>query len=351
MPENGLKVVVAGSGASLLHDRALIRQIKGTIWHKTDPRFFIILLLSLFLHVAVLYRISTIKIKTVEVTVIEKIPERFAKLIVDKPMPKEAPKKEITDKTKVKKEETTAKTETITEQTGGETIKTERKAAQKAVAARAAKVENKIRTVGVLGMLTGVGSTAKGGSVADVLGGSNRNKERFVDLEKALSDMSGLQKTKDADIMSQKLVRSKDVSVAYKEKIDDLVAAVENAKTKTLDKKGDFIIQRPESIEGAASSSDKRDNDAINRLVTSNKTSIRMSYEKFLERTPDLNGKITIRFTITASGKVTDIQVLENTTGNADLEKEITRKIRMWQFEEIADGDVTVTYPFIFRPS
>jgi TonB family protein len=76
-----------------------------------------------------------------------------------------------------------------------------------------------------------------------------------------------------------------------------------------------------------------------------------MSYEKFLKRDPSLKGKITVRFTITAEGTVNNIQILENTTGNTDLEAEIVRKVKMWTFDSVGEGDVTVTYPFVFSPS
>ena len=48
---------------------------------------------------------------------------------------------------------------------------------------------------------------------------------------------------------------------------------------------------------------------------------------------------------------ITDIQILENSTGSAELERDIKRKVRMWRFPTIPEGDATVTYPFIFRPS
>jgi len=346
-----VKVVVAGSSVSIVHDKALLREIRGSLWHKIDVRFLIIMLLSIILHSIFIYRVNTMKLKAKEAVTIQEIPQRFVKLIVDKPIPKEPPKETIGDQ-KITKEETLAESEEkVSATTPTEKKAIEQKAARKRVASRAAKVEKKIRTVGVLGMLTGVGSTAKGASVVDVLGHSERKKERFQDLEKALEDMSGLKQTGDINMMERKLVRSKDVSVSHREDIDDLVASIGTAKTSTFAKKGDFIIQRPESIEGAASSSAKRDNNAINKVVTSNKTSIRMSYEKYLKRIPDLAGKITIRFTILASGKVTNVQILENTTGNNSLEKDIIRKIKMWQFEDITEGEVTVTYPFVFRPS
>jgi TonB family protein len=86
-------------------------------------------------------------------------------------------------------------------------------------------------------------------------------------------------------------------------------------------------------------------------VVNTHKVSIRMSYERFLKRSPDLAGKITIRFTIDAAGNVSRVEIVENTTGNKDLEDEINRKVAMWKFESIGEGEVTVTYPFIFQPA
>ena len=74
-----------------------------------------------------------------------------------------------------------------------------------------------------------------------------------------------------------------------------------------------------------------------------------MSYERFLKREPSLQGKITVRFTITANGCVTDVEILENTTHNRGLENEIRRKVKMWKFAAIPEGDVTVTFPFVFH--
>lgn len=290
------------------------------------------------------------EIKQKQVMVIEKIPDRFAKLIIDKPISKIDTDQKSIDKLK-SETDVNKKPEKEIPKTPLQKKRMEQKAAQKAVASRAARIEKKVRTVGVLGMLTGVGKTAKGLSVPDVLGSVKNKKDHFQDLEKALKNMSGLKATNTKNIMKRKLIRSKDVSANHKENIDDLVASIGTAKAATFAKKGNFIIQKPESIEGAASSNTKRDNKAINKIVSSNKISIRMSYEKFLKRIPDLEGKITIRFTILSSGKVTSVQILENTTNNKDLEKDIIRKIKMWRFEPIPEGKVTVTYPFVFKSS
>lgn len=345
-------VIIAGGGASIPIDKRTLREIKGSMFAGIDRRFAILLLLNSFTIAILIHLIHTKELPPEKTVIIEEIPERFAKLIIDKPLPKLEKKETAQSNTKEQPlDETPDEPIEETPKTQAEKNIVERKQAQKAVAQRAARVEKKMRTVGVLGMLTGTGSTAKGPSVVDVLGDMNKNKSKFKDLEAALENMSGLQNTKSADILSKKLVKSKEVSIDHREKIDELVSGIESAQTTALTKKGNFVIQRPESIEGAGSSNTKRDNSAINKVVSSNKVSIRMSYEKYLKRMPDLSGKITVRFTISASGRIASVQILENTTGSSELENAIKRKVKMWRFASIPEGDVTVTYPFIFRPS
>ncbi|MBD3421113.1 MAG: TonB family protein, partial [Chitinivibrionales bacterium] len=249
---------------------------------------------------------------------------------------------------------TQSPTETADEQaTPTQKKKIAKKVAQKRVAKRAAKVEQKIRTVGVLGMLTGVGKTAKGPKIANVLGKNRNRKENIQDLDAILNKSTGLQKASNLDVLNKKLVKSKDLTVNHKEDIGDLVAGIGQAATTSLAKKGDFVIQRPESIEGAASSNAKRDDKAINKIVRMHKRSIRMAYERYLRSDPSLSGKITVRFTIATSGRVVRVEILENTTGSASLENDIRQRIRRWKFDELGtgDGDVTVTYPFVFSQS
>ncbi len=342
------RIIIAGTGST--PNASLIRQVRGSFWNLKDSRFLIIILLSIVIHGLLAYYLRSRQIVEEETVVLEKIPERFAKLIIEKPLTEDKP---ATSSQKGSKAETSSseQIEKTTAQSAEEKKEAATKAAKQAVAQRAAQVEKKVRTVGVLGMLTGVGKTAKGPSVVDVLNTGDKKKERLQDLDKALDNITGLKKVEEKSILDRKLVKSKEVAVSHKESIDDLIAGIGSAKSSALSKKGDFIIQRPESIEGAASSSVKRDNGAINRIVNSHKTSIRMSYEKFLKRNPSLGGKITVRFTISSDGRVINVQILENSTGSIGLENDIMRKVKMWRFEAIPQGDVTVTYPFIFAPS
>lgn len=347
MQDNGVVIVGAGTGPI---SSDLMRRLNGSFFGGTDHRFLVVLLVSLIAHVGFALYFRSIKISEQETVQIERIPERFAKLIIEKPLPKEttssvqssgqAGTEGAADQASEDADSKAVK-ETATPQT--------KKQAQKSVAQRVARVEEKVRTVGVLNMLTGVGSTAKGPAVVDVVG--KRRKESFQDLEQALKGMHGAVRAKDIEVTKANLVKSKEVKMARREEIDDLIAGIGAAKSTQLSKRGAFVVQRPESIEGAASANSKRDNSAINKVVAANKVSIRMCYEKYLREDPNLAGKITVRFTVLASGAVSQIRILENTTGSKSLEREIIMRVKMWRFEPVPEGDATVTYPFVFTPA
>ena len=344
------EIIVAGGGFIAI-DKGFIKAVRGSLWQKTDLRFVLIALISIMLHAGAVLYFRSMKIEPVKTKSIEEIPERFAKLIIEKPLPKEPKNKPLVNNQAAKEAVAQAEAQKAEAQQSSQAGAGPSAVVKQSVARQVARVEQKIRTVGVLGMLTGVGATAKGPSVVDVLGSAGNKKEHAVDLDKALAEVSGLQQTKSIDVMQRKLVKSKDVEISHKESIDDLIAGIGAAKTSDLSKRGDILISRPESIEGAASSNAKRDISAINAVVASHKVSVRMSYERFLKKSPDLAGKITIRFTIDAGGNVTRLEIMENTTGNKELEDEIAHKVKMWKFESIPEGEVTVTYPLVFQPA
>lgn len=345
--DNENRIIVVSSGARMVIDRSILKDVRGGFCNKLDLRFALILLVSILFHGVIVFLALSIKLKPAEEIVIEKVPERFVKLIVDKPMPK----KEIRDKPALVGDQKIVSDKKTAPVTGSAAAIAKRAEAKKQVEQKVANVENKVRTVGVLGMLTGVGSTAKGPAVVDVLGTMKDKGNKFKGLDEVLSNMSGLKKNQPIEILDRKLVKSKDVSVSHKEEIDNLIAGVAEVKTYELAKKGDFVIQRPESIEGAASNDSKRDPKAINEVVTSHRASIKMSYDKYLKRDPNLNGKITLRITISASGSVSSVIIVVNSTGNKEFADEVVRKVKMWQFEPVTDGDVTVSYPFVFTPA
>jgi len=86
----------------------------------------------------------------------------------------------------------------------------------------------------------------------------------------------------------------------------------------------------------------------INKVVQSRKNAIRACYERQLQRTPTLGGKIVVRWTIVA-GKVTRAKIKKTTMRNGAVEDCIVRQILRLRFPSPSGGaKAVVNYPFIF---
>ena len=91
----------------------------------------------------------------------------------------------------------------------------------------------------------------------------------------------------------------------------------------------------------------------IMKVIRANLNQVRHCYEEFLERTPDGQGKITVRFVVGSKGAVTGSCINEATTTlkETTIHACIAAKIKKWTFPEPRSGmPVTVNYPFMFNP-
>jgi TonB family protein len=85
----------------------------------------------------------------------------------------------------------------------------------------------------------------------------------------------------------------------------------------------------------------------IGRVVARHANEVKWCYETELAKNPHLAGRVDVRFTIEATGTVSDSAVESSTLGNATVETCIARAVRRWEFPKPADGkQVIVTYPF-----
>ncbi len=91
------------------------------------------------------------------------------------------------------------------------------------------------------------------------------------------------------------------------------------------------------------------DKAAVESVFRRRMSAIRVCYERSLKVNPDVEGKVTIRFTIGRAGTITDIQVTENTTGDASIGTCIAQKVRTWRFSPPDEGEVTFSYPFLLQ--
>ena len=89
----------------------------------------------------------------------------------------------------------------------------------------------------------------------------------------------------------------------------------------------------------------------INRVIRRNLARFKYCYEKQLKRNPELSGKVKVQFTILGSGRVGEVQALEDTMGEPAVAQCIVSRVKRWRFPKPDGGSVTVAFPFVFSPS
>lgn len=92
------------------------------------------------------------------------------------------------------------------------------------------------------------------------------------------------------------------------------------------------------------------DREVIAQYIKTRLGQILYCYERQLSATPDIYGKVNVKFTIAGSGQVEAQAVNESTLQSRPVENCVLSKISRWRFPEPRGGiKVVVTYPFIFK--
>ena len=78
---------------------------------------------------------------------------------------------------------------------------------------------------------------------------------------------------------------------------------------------------------------------------------VRLCYNQGLVRDPELSGKVSIQFTIGASGSVASATVADSTLSDENVANCIAKAVKRWTFPKPTGGGVVaVTYPFVLEP-
>lgn len=90
---------------------------------------------------------------------------------------------------------------------------------------------------------------------------------------------------------------------------------------------------------------------SIARVASLHRDEIRYCYDRALKVSPLFEGKIKVKFQIGPSGSVLAADVAEDTVRNPDVQLCLVEQIRRWRFPcPKGGGNVTVVYPWIFKP-
>lgn len=102
----------------------------------------------------------------------------------------------------------------------------------------------------------------------------------------------------------------------------------------------------------AKSSSKELDAFVVRQRISRHLPKIHRCYESALRREPALAGKIAVHFAVAKKGDVQEVEVVENTTGNDQVSRCVTRIVRTLTFDQRKKGQnlVHFTFPFVFSP-
>jgi TonB family protein len=101
---------------------------------------------------------------------------------------------------------------------------------------------------------------------------------------------------------------------------------------------------------GASSVEEGLTKDEVGEVIHRHLSEVRYCYESAMLRTPDIEGKLIVNFTIGGPGNVKSSEVKNSTLPDPRLDDCIIRRLNTWKFPNTKGGvDVAVSYPFIFK--
>jgi protein TonB len=106
-----------------------------------------------------------------------------------------------------------------------------------------------------------------------------------------------------------------------------------------------------EAQRSGKSSTAARTREEVELVFDRNKSAIYAIYSRALRDNPGLQGKVVLEVTIAPSGEVTDCRIVSSELGDAELERKLVARVRMFRFEARDVAPMTTTKPIEFFPA
>lgn len=100
-----------------------------------------------------------------------------------------------------------------------------------------------------------------------------------------------------------------------------------------------------------ASSKASRTREEVELVFDRNKSAIYAIYSRALRDNPALQGKVVLEVTIAPAGDVTGCRIVSSELGDAELERKLVARVRMFKFEAKDVATMTTTKPIEFFPA
>jgi TonB family protein len=99
------------------------------------------------------------------------------------------------------------------------------------------------------------------------------------------------------------------------------------------------------------SSKASRTREEVELVFDRNKSAIYALYARALRDNPALQGKVVLEVTIAPSGEVTGCRVVSSDLGDAELERKLVARVKMFRFDARDVAPMTTTKPIEFFPA
>ena len=296
-----------------------------------DLAFKSILLFFVLAHVFLMRYITGLPADVSARPDVTRVPERLARIIVRNPEPAR-----------------TQAGRTAVGAAAGEE-ETESAEAEESSSGRKSGGGKKPEAQGVLGLLTGIGSSSQSNNLADFLLDEGLARE----LDEAISstdltvgrgngESSG---GSDFDALFS-LGGDGDGSGGIDDLLDDLGG---DGTGVSLGKKGSIEVDRISGIKGSEAALGQRTEESVRTVMLSYTGRLTYIYNKYLKLNPELSGKMVVEVEIAADGSVSGVKLVSSSMGQPEFEQEILSFVRRWKYAAIEQGTVSVTYPLFFN--
>jgi TonB family protein len=277
----------------------------------------------------------------------ERMQERYARLVLNQPIEKKEKKVEEVKKEEAPVAQKKEEEEKKEEERQQETVEQKKERKEATTEQRAQKREamkKQLDNVGLFAELTAGSGGGKGSgrAVQDLIGN--------MDASASISNMS---------LSGESFAAKKSESVGGTlsgrrgERTEGGTigtSSLEAASTSTLKSEGQVAMSKLENVVGDAAADASRDIKTLNKVLQRYQPRLKKVYEDFLKKNPDLSGKIVFKLTIEADGSVSNVVIVSSELKDSELERNLVRYVERIKFDA-ASGKLTIEWPIVFSAS